>query len=328
MRLKVLKVISGVLAGPPLLMVLGSVIGETVATMPPVLFRNTPLLLDEWHIPYENVAFPTPDGLMLRGWFVPAAEPDAPAIVYAPSTANDQRSGLSLVPTFHAAGYHVLLFSYRGHARSDGNRWGFTYGATESIDVDAAVKFLYETRGIYRIGAIGHSVGAVSIILSAARNPCIGAVVAVAPFNNLEEVWTTNIPSIVPPFVSNLMLRMSERRKGFRREDVHPLQVVGHIAPRPLLFIHGTEDRRISVAQVRRLFAAAQAPSTLWLVEGATHASIRNRALDALAQDVVVFFDVALRTPGPRLTEPQVLRLVADPVNGRGWTFEVAPDGT
>jgi len=328
MWLKVLKVISSVLAGSPLLMVLGSVIGETVATMPPVLFHNIPLLLDERHIPYEDVAFLTPEGLTLRGWFIPVAEPDAPAILYAPSTANDQRSGLSLVPTFHAAGYHVLLFSYRGHARSDGNRWGFTYGVAESRDVDAAVRFLYETRGIHRIGTIGHSVGAVSIILSAARNPRIGAVAAVAPFNNLEEVWMTNCPPIMPPFVSNLMLQMSERRKGFRREDVRPLQIVGRIAPRPLLLIHGTADRRIPVAQVRRLFAAAQAPKTLWLVEEATHASIRNRALDALAQDVVAFFDMALRAPVPRLPETQVFRLVADPVNARGWTFEATPDST
>jgi dipeptidyl aminopeptidase/acylaminoacyl peptidase len=244
---------------------------------------------------YEDVAFPTTDGLMLRGWFIPAGKPDAPAILYAPATAKDQRSGLSLVPAFHAADYHVLLFSYRGHALSDGDRSGFTYGDAESKDVDAAVQFLQEAKGIRRIGAIGHSVGAVSSILSAARNPQIGAVAAVAPFNCVAEAWHTSRPALVPPFVLDLTLRLAEKRKGFNRDDVCPLKAVHRIAPRPLLVIHGTDDQRITETQVRRLFAAAQEPKILWLVNGASHGGIRDLIGQELAPDVIAFFDAALR---------------------------------
>jgi len=269
-------------------------VGELVATLPPLFPKETINPLTEWNLPYKDVAFPTSDGLTLRGWFVPAGRPDAPAILYAPATGHDQRSGLSLVPAFHDAGYHVLLFSYRGHALSDGDRWGFTYGDAESRDVDAAARFLRETRGIRHIGALGHSVGAVSSILSAARNPRIGAVVAVAPFNCLDEVWHTNRPTLVPTSVLNLTLRLTEKRKGFNREEVCPLEVVDRIAPRPLLVIHGLDDRRITGEQVRRLFAAAQEPKTLWLIEGATHGGIRTPVLDELAPDVIAFFDAAL----------------------------------
>ena len=290
---RILKIAAGVLAGATLLTLAAPIVGETIATLPPSFPKEAPASLIELDLPYENVTFPTTDGLMLRGWFFPAERSGAPAIVYAPATSHDQRSGLSLVPAFHRAGYHVLLFSYRGFALSDGRRGQFTYGDAESRDVDAAVRFLHETKGIRRIGAIGHSAGAASAILSAARTPEIGAVVAVAPYASVTEVWQSNRPSMVPSFLLNWALWVAEKSRGFQREEVCPLDAVDQIAPRPLLVIHGTGDRRISVEQVGRLFAAAESPKTLWLVEGATHSGIRSPMLDALAPDVISFLNAA-----------------------------------
>jgi fermentation-respiration switch protein FrsA (DUF1100 family) len=72
---------------------------------------------------------------------------------------------------------------------------------------------------------------------------------------------------------------------------------VEQIAPRPLLVIHGTEDRRITEAQVQELFAAAEHPKSLWLVEGASHSGIRNPVLDELAGDVILFLNSAWHQP-------------------------------
>jgi dipeptidyl aminopeptidase/acylaminoacyl peptidase len=295
MLLRTLKLATGVLVGTSLLTLVGPIVGESLATLPPAFPRGDANPWTEMAISFEDVAFPTTDGLTLRGWFIPAEEPSAPAILYAHATAHDQRSGLSLVPAFHAGGYHVLLFSYRGHALSDGNSLGFTYGHGESRDVDAAVQFLREEKGIRRIGAIGHSAGAASIILSAARNPQIGAVAAVAVFNSVTEAWHTSRPSLMPPFLMDLTLRLAEKRKGFDRDQVCPLEAVPRIAPRPLLLIHGTNDRRITEAQARRLFEVAREPKALWLVDGATHDGIRDIVQGELAPDVIAFFDAALR---------------------------------
>lgn len=306
--LKAIKIAAGVLAGITLLTLAGPIVGETIATLPPAFPENTANPLSTWGVPYEDVTFPTSDGLTLRGWFIPGHQPeaagDARAILYAPATAHDQRSGLSLVPMFHKAGYHVLLFSYRGHALSDGKRGQFTYGDAESRDVDAAVRFLTE-KGIRRIGVIGHSVGAVSAILSAARNPRVGAVVAVAPFNCVTEVWRTSRPALVPSFILEWTLWVTEKARGFNRDQVCPLEVVDRIAPRPLLVIHGTDDRRITEGQVRRLFSAAQMPKSLWLVQGATHDGIRSPVLDELAPDVIAFLDAALVDRVDTVARPQ-----------------------
>jgi dipeptidyl aminopeptidase/acylaminoacyl peptidase len=293
MSLDGLKIISSVFLGLSVFTLGGPVLGELVATIAPVFPQKATISAKDLGIPYEEVAFQTSDQLILRGWFFPAVEEDAPAILYAPATSNDLRSGISLVLPLHNAGYHVLLFSYRGHGFSDGNRFGFTYGALESKDVDAAVSFLHKTKGIQRIGAVGHSVGAVSTILSAARNPNIDAVVAASPFNTMEEIWETNRPVMFPKPLLDLSMRISELRKGFTRDQIRPEDVIAKIAPRPILIIHGSEDKRITNEQALRLYNTAQEPKRMWLVEGASHGEVRSPVLDYLVENIIDFFNDA-----------------------------------
>jgi len=283
------------LAGGWLLPIAILLASEMWATRAPTFPRESDNLLTGLNLAFERVAFPAADGLMLRGWFIPTDQPDAPAILYAPGSGRDQRSGLPLVPTLHKAGYHVLLFSYRGSGLSDGNGKGLTYGYGESQDVDSAVEFLRRVKGVRRIGAIGYSVGAVSVILSAARNPHIEAVLAIAPFACVSEVWISNRPPLIPSFVLDLMLRLVEWYKGFSRADACPVEVIGHIAPRPLWLIHSIADEHIPLAQVQRLFSAAGQPKALWLIEGESHDSIRQWVLEDHASDIVAFFDAPLQ---------------------------------
>jgi dipeptidyl aminopeptidase/acylaminoacyl peptidase len=298
MLLKAFRIAMSALAGGSLLPIAAMLVSEMRATRAPAFPEEGNNPLTELNLPFEHVAFPAADGLMLRGWFIPTDQPDAPAILYAHGSGRDQRSGLPLVPTLHQAGYHVLLFSYRGFGLSDGNGRGLTYGCGESQDVDSAVAFLHRIKGIRQIGAVGYSVGAVSVILSAARNPHIEAVLAIAPFACVSEVWASNRPLLIPPFVLDLMLRLVEWRKGFNRTDACPVEVISRIAPRPLLLVHSTTDEHIPLAQAQRLFSAAGQPKILWLMEGESHDSIRKRTLEGHASDIVAFFDAAMQLIG------------------------------
>lgn len=300
-----IKIAVGVLSGVSLLATGGPILGEMFATMAPFRSQKDFDLVNQLKIPYEDVSFPTASGLTLRGWFFPAEQAEAPAILYAPATTNDQISGLPLVAPLHQAGYHVLLFSYRGHGRSDGSRFGFTYGVGESRDIDAAVKYLAEGRGIRKIGVIGHSAGAVSILLSAARNPRIGAVVAIAPFTSLEEVWETNRPPFFPRFLSNVAMKIAELRKGFSRREVYPEAAIAHIAPRPLLLIFGSQDRFIRQDQAMRLFMAAREPKYMWLMKGVGHSQARAIVMKQLTPEVIKFLDASLRPNRKQGLDPE-----------------------
>lgn len=269
----------------------GPMVGEMVATTSPLSLTFPRKYSD---LDYEEVSFPTTDGLTLRGWFFPTANPNAPVVLYAPATAKDQRQGLSLVTPLHESGYQVLLFSYRGTGRSDGNRFTFSYGARESQDIDAAVTYLSETRRIEHIGAVGHSAGAVSIILSAARNPKIDAVVAAAAYTSLEDIWQDNQPPIFPKNWYTSAQSLFQLRKGFSKTDVRPVDVIGEISPRPILLVNGLDDKRVPDNQALRLYNAANEPKELIWIPDASHAEVRSPGLDNLAPEIVSFFDANL----------------------------------
>lgn len=289
-----IKIITSLLVGLSVLIVSSPTLGEMLATMAPIYPLKDALLVSSLGIPYSEVSFPTSNGKTLHGWFFPGKNAQAPAILYAPATGRDQRSGISLVAPFHRAGYHVLLFSYRGHGRSEGNRFGFTYGAYESKDIDAAVAFLSESKGIGKIGVIGHSAGAVSGIISAARNPRISALVAAAPYLSVEDVWYSNRPVFFPKPLFELTFKFAEYRKQFSRDEVRPQDVIAQISPRPLLLIHGIDDQRITQSQAMDLFDAANEPKCMWLVEGVDHGEVRTPLLDTQVKDIISFFDQAL----------------------------------
>jgi len=287
--------LSSIFMGFSFLITSGPLFGEMVATRSPTFSSRAARSIPIFDIPFKQVSFPTSDGLTLRGWFFPGNNPSAPAILYAPATHHDQRQGLSLVAPLHKAGFQVLLFSYRGHGNSDGSRIGFTYGARESQDIDAAVSYLSETLGIQQIGAIGHSAGAVSIILSAARNPRIGAVVAAGTFTSVEDVWEKNRPAIFPEPLYRVAMRMFELRKGFSRNEVRPLDFIGQIAPRPILLVHGASDQRISIEQVTSLYDQANQPKQLVVLPGASHDQVRSPGLDSIIDQIIRFFNASLQ---------------------------------
>lgn len=286
-----LSIITGIFAGVSFLSVAGPVLGEMLATMAPR--RNVSDIKNNSGVraKFHNVHFRTDGGMLLHGWFYPSEKPDAPAVIYAPATNRDLRSGISLVDPLHDAGFNVLLFSYRGHGKSQGNPFGFTYGVEESKDVDAAVDFLINQNGINKIGVIGHSAGAVSCILSAARNSGIGAVVAVSPYNSIDEIWQTNRPRIFPTVIYKLTMRLSEKRKAFSRHDARPIDVISNISPRPILILHGSHDKRIRNNQIMNLYHAANYPKKIWIINGASHSGMRTPILDNLLPQIIRFLD-------------------------------------
>jgi hypothetical protein len=60
-------------------------------------------------------------------------------------------------------------------------------------------------------------------------------------------------------------------RYGYRFAAVRPLDVVGCISPRPLLLIHGQDDRTVPAEHARQLYAAAGEPKELWIAPGTPH---------------------------------------------------------
>jgi fermentation-respiration switch protein FrsA (DUF1100 family) len=248
---------------------------------------------------YEDVTFGGQD-VELSGWYV--AGRGQAGVVLIHGFAVDRRESLDLGPLLHAVGYDVLLYDQRASGRSGGD--AVTFGYYEAGDLTAAVEWLRARSGVTRVGALGTSLGAAVALLAAGQGARLDAVIADSPFADLEQVGREDSARLYGPvygtfsaLLSPLMLWHAERMTGLRAAVVRPVAAMPHISPRPVLLIHGMEDRLFSYRHSEALYAAAGEPKELWLVPKAFHAGARIAQPAEYRRRVMSFFEAALARP-------------------------------
>ena len=159
--------------------------------------RRSPLLHTpaEYGLAYENVTFPSHDGVPLEGWYIPAPGSDKLIIANHPMGFN--RSGfpthlepwhsewsasgnafeIDFVPDYrilHEAGYHVLAYDLRNHGHSGAANGGVTSsGIYEARDVVGSLAYARtrpETREL-TIGLFSRCMGASSTFAAMTQFP-------------------------------------------------------------------------------------------------------------------------------------------------------------
>jgi fermentation-respiration switch protein FrsA (DUF1100 family) len=230
---------------------------------------------------FETVEIPARDGSTLRGWWVPGRPGATAGVVAVHGGGADRREFLRQTPLLHEAGYPVLLFDCREQGISDGAGRGISLGFRESEDVSSATAWAKRARGLHRVAALGTSQGAAAAILAAADDPAIDAVIAENPFASVRDL-VRDLRGLedarpIPRWAADVVAATALWRMGGIGRPA-PLDVVGAIAPRPLLLMHGTEDTAIPVTHSERLRDAAGEPVELWILEGAAHSALFNHA--------------------------------------------------
>jgi len=202
----------------------------------------------------EPVSFATADGLMLRGWFVPADtnEPRLTMVVFSGNAGHRAlRAPLAAALAPHAVA--TLLMDYRGYGGNPGSP------SEEGLvrDARAARAYLASRRDVdpARIVYFGESLGAgVAVRLASEQRPY--ALILRSPFPSLVAVGRYHYPLLPVEW----LLRD-------RFDCVERVRQVGC----PLLVIAGDRDGIIPLQMSERLFAAAAEPKRLVTIPGADH---------------------------------------------------------
>lgn len=254
--------------------------------------------LQDLGIAFEEVEFPAIDGQTLRGWYVPGRSGTTVGVVAVHGAGADRREFLRQLPVFHDPGYPVLLFDCREQGISDGEGRGISLGIREHEDVSSAVAYMKRERGLERVAVVGTSQGGASVILAAAKDPEIDAVIAENPFTSIPDLIDAGAGSgaELPAVVLSLIEEFTLFRMG-GLDVPAPIDVVDRIAPRPLLIMHGDADRSIPVEQSRRLYLATGGHAALWIAPGATHAALYNLYPDEWRQRVQDLLFTGLGSP-------------------------------
>jgi pimeloyl-ACP methyl ester carboxylesterase len=211
---------------------------------------------------YEAIRFRAGDGVELAGrlW----GEGDVAIVLahgFSEGTAQDD--WLAFAPALAQRGYTVLSFNFRGFCDSEDCSDGTNEFGKNWRDAMAAVAFL-EERGAKKILLIGASMGGLAI-LRAARTPGVdvaGVVSLATPqFPSKYYVGEPQANDVTPA-----RLKQIDEPKLFiaGKDDV---QLPGSAPLRP-----GIESVRFA-EDARRMFAAAEQPKQLVLVDSSFHSS-------------------------------------------------------
>jgi uncharacterized protein len=264
---------------------------------------------------FQYVTFPSRDDhIQLRGWFIPGVLPNGNltaqrAIIMVHGTRTnraDKDAGLlNLSGAIAKNGFAVLAFDMRGSGESPPAP--LSLGYFEQRDVLGAVDFLrsgplpYPELGRPRaIAGWGVSMGAATLIMAAAQEPAIRAVVSDCAYADIIPILEREVPrgGHLPALFTHGALLAAWALYGVNFYADRPVDFVAQIAPRPILFIHGAADKYIPPSNMDILATAARsAPKAnvqTWSVPGADHAQSFNTQGKVYVDRIIAFYTATL----------------------------------
>jgi fermentation-respiration switch protein FrsA (DUF1100 family) len=133
--------------------------------------------------------------------------------------------------------------------------------------------------GYTRVATLGFSMGAAVVVRHAALHGGVAAVAAVSGPSRWYYRGTTPmrrahwvIERRLGRLVGRVALRTRVAPGGWDPVPEAPHEVIGRIAPAPLLIVHGDADGYFPLEHAEKLFAAATEPKKLWVEPGYGHA--------------------------------------------------------
>jgi pimeloyl-ACP methyl ester carboxylesterase len=239
------------------------------------------LLPNDFSVPSSRFAVRTSDGVRIAGTRLEGSGgvPDDAgelAVVLAHGLMGWHRKPrFARFGELLASRFAVYAFDFRGHASSDGV---CDYGGREIYDVEAVVAEARDD-GHARVVTVGASMGGIAVLRHAALIGGVDAVVSISSlaYWDWHEGANPRAARAMRARTATASGRRMLRAWGVRLPDswdmpASPEEVVGMIAPAPVVIVHGRNDHMFGVDHAMRLYEAAGEPKRLLLGSRFGHA--------------------------------------------------------
>jgi len=201
---------------------------------------------------FEDVRFPAADGILLCGWFVPAAPERSSrgTILFCHGNAGNISHRIESLGIFHEMDLDVFIFDYRGYGGSEGK---VTEEGTYR-DAEGAWRYLTEKRAVppERIILFGRSLGG-AIAASLARKTNPGGLIVESSF--------ISVPDLAANLYPWLPLRRILRFHYPAGEYLRQVRC-------PVLVVHSREDEIIPYRHGTALYETAAEPKSFLEIRG------------------------------------------------------------
>jgi len=248
-------------------------------------------------LPVQAVSFYSHSGSTIQAWLL-GGIPGSGAVLLLHGVSGNRSSMVARARFLHRAGYTVLLPDFQAHGESEGSR--ITFGALESLDVQAALEFLREFSSGERVGLIGVSMGGAAALLGSTELRA-DAYVLESVYSTIRQALEARLSVWLGPlgmlrrFVAPLVIQGVSAEIGVGEHALRPIDHIGSVRA-PVFVIAGTRDAYTPLRESRALFEHALEPKKFWAVEGARHEDLHAFAGGMYEQRVGEFLAHHLRT--------------------------------
>ena len=254
--------------------------------------RNDGKTPKSYGLDFQWVEFHSPDGILLKGWYIPAEGSARGTIVYCHGLNRTRIEMLPQAVFGHELGYNALLFDLRHQGLSGGAIT--TLGYKERLDVEGAVRFALEPKQAAQPVVLwGISMGAAAALMAAAETPKVAAMICDSSFDSFLATVQHHMKLFLhlPAFpIADEIAYLTAWRCGFRVADFDLVQAVERIGDRPVLFVAVEGDRRMPPAIARTLYNHARSPQKkILILPGNRHGEGFNQAREPYEQAVTDF---------------------------------------
>ncbi|HEX8220708.1 MAG TPA: alpha/beta hydrolase [Chloroflexia bacterium] len=248
---------------------------------------------EELNMQFEDVLFDSAvDNIPLKGWYIDSPGDKVILVMHGRNSTRDGGHILDIIKGLYDQGYDAFAFDFRAHGLSGGER--YSLGLLETRDVAGALQYL-KGRGVAEVGGLGFSMGAATELLAAPDHPEMKALVSDSAFANLPNLLDKELPkaSGLPGFFNPGIILMGKLFYGIDLAATKPVESLPRLGDRPLFIIHGTEDALVPVSHAYELQKAGEGDPNLqfWVVEGAGHTGIYDKAPGEYLQRLLAFYD-------------------------------------
>ncbi|MCL6442339.1 MAG: alpha/beta hydrolase [Alicyclobacillus sp.] len=241
------------------------------------------------------------DFVPLSGWFIKSHSSTSTVILahgYSSNRVEKNGFALNLARDLVDAGYNVFMFDFRNSGMSGGTI--SSVGYWEQRDLGGAIDWV-KSRCRGPIFLHGFSMGAATVLLVAAQETNVNAVVADSSFDNLDAYLMSNLSkwSKLPKFPFNrIIISIIPLIVKASASDVTPVDALPKLSHVPILFIHGMNDQTIPWQCSQQMHNKSSSHSQLWLVPNVDHVGAYLARPEEYARRVTEFLGQAVSTPG------------------------------
>lgn len=245
----------------------------------------------------RTVSYASASGSTIRAWYVPG-DPGNGAVLLLHGVNSNRTSMLARARFLHDDGFTILAPDFEAEGESTGDH--ITFGARESLDAAASMRFLRRAMPNEKIGVIGVSMGGAAALLGPGPLDA-NAFVLESVYPTIQQAvsdrlgtWFGPLGGIARLFTSSV-IHVVGNEVGVTAADLQPIDRIARIRA-PLLLLAGTADPYTPIIEADSLYARAPQPKSYWPVLGAGHEDLYAYAPAEYQRRVGGFLMRTLRT--------------------------------